>query len=594
MLMLGISSLSVHAQMNEWDIEWLPTTATLWEWVDVQEKVHLNTSTFADLKHIGFTDEEASCIISHREEYGKWLHETELQQCPLSHSRIQELRPYIKPLAHQQSDPIVQLDYWLNPKIRYTNSVLYQPKNEHPLGHHSQIQLRWNTFSRLGFLTQTDAGERTFDFTTAAWEFKNAPLFTHLVLGRFLWNWNQGLVHNAPYAIGRSFDMGSWVNTQQELRPALTQNEDLGLWGAAITGYWKLGAWYASVGTSKFDARLNTEGNAFTQRHFGGIHVSPLERSRRHNNELQHIFGGVKINGLQQEIILSISHYRYHIPRFWNHQKYQQEHYLEGQYTTNQFLDARTLFNVAYASNRQVSWYLSSIKVIHSKMDIAFRSLRIPEGFIPPERSPFAQSDIGKSISEWGIDLRLSKKQILQARSTHEFKLYPQAHVSNDTRKNGFQLQYIYQNKTSEFFQFRIRQSLHYSDYQPLQCDAAYRFNLTPKWQVKSVFQWKERHALEPKSSIIQFQISVHERRFTGTVYGAQFHTQESSYILLPSAQYPWRLGVFNGKGSAFGIIGTLKLHTHLKCRFSFDWINYHNLKDQSNQKPRIFVQLEL
>jgi hypothetical protein len=591
-LMAEVACLSIKAQTNEWQIDWNFNAESAWEWFDIQGKLDLNTASLTDFLQFEFTEEEASCMVKHRITYGPWLHETELQRCSLSIERIQECRKFILPLVRRSPDAIFSKSFWRNPRMSQAVSALYDPKKDGQLTHHYQTHLHWGTSSRLSFLTQTDAGEQFFDYYTANWEIKNRKYLKHAVIGRYQWNWNQGLTHNAPYAVGRSFDIGSWVNNQQELRSSVSQNEDLGLWG--IAAHLNFPRWnlFVSSGKRTFDARLNPSENAFTQRQYGGIHRTPLEISRKSNNELHQRFFGLQTHFYRQEVTVSFTNYHYQIPRFTPQKLLFEEKIIEIQHVMNNVFSIRSLFNFSSSNSGVHAWYGAAVKSLHPKIDIAFRHSHIPQDYFGPERSPYSMSDVGKDIREWGIDLFPQSKNLLQIRSIQENRIVARNIQVPELPKSIFQVQYMYQNKQKEILQLRIRQQVnHYN--QPFQLDLAYKVALVESWNLKLAYQWKQAPIGLVNNTATMAQVSYHLKDFSAHLYGLHFLFHETGYLLLPSAQYPWRLGIFTGQGNALGIVGKWKLTPHIHCRFSVEWINYEKSQEKSNQNPRIFVQLE-
>jgi hypothetical protein len=97
-----------------------------------------------------------------------------------------------------------------------------------------------------------------------------------------------------------------------------------------------------------------------------------------------------------------------------------------------------------------------------------------------------------------------------------------------------------------------------------------------------------------PKSTAFLSQIGYKNGRINFEIYAAHYYATEPLYITLPSAQFPWRLGIFNGSGRAFGFSVRQRIHPKLRLRYSVDWMQKTFFSNPESQKPRIFVQLEI
>lgn len=595
-VVVGLVHLSVNAQSSDWQNEWHEQTQVIWESVEWSARLDLNRAPIAEFESQGFDSKQAICIVTHREQWGDWVHESELQQCGVSVDFIREHRAQWAPLwqhaGHMHLKENGKRGY--RPQLKAQLSALPALNDKGGLSHHALIQANWGSWSRLSYLTQTDAGEKLGDFHTAAWEFKGLKNFQNLIIGRYQWNWNQGLVFAAPFAVGRSFNMGSWVHNEQQLRPAVSQNEDQGLWGVGTCLKFKKQQIYISIGADRIDTRLHPNGDAFTQGAYGGLHVSNLEISRKHNNLLQQGFIGWRRQFKNHAINLSHTRYRYSLPRVYDTNVISAESLSEYQHTLHRFLGARSLFNFAINNQGHRAYYIASAWSIHPHLDVALRIQSISNEFYAPERSPYTQSDYGKKGSEWGIDY--------QPRPQHQFLLRslwqkPQGRFTEiqpiDYRA-AVVLQYIYKPNRTDFFQVRWKQAQHIGRSQPQQIISQALVNLHPNWRLRVLYIWQQDRTQLPKSTAFLSQLGYKNGPINFQVYAASYYTTEPLYVTLPSAQFPWRLGIFNGSGRAFGISVRQRIHPKIRLRYSVDWMQKTFFSDLQSQKPRIFVQLEI
>lgn len=595
-VVVGLVHLSVNAQNSDWQNEWHEQTQIIWESVEWSARLDLNRAPIAELESQGFDSKQAICIVAHRQQWGDWAHESELQQCGVTLDFIREHRAQWAPLwqhaGHIHLKENGKRGYI--PNLKAQVSALPALTDQRGLSHHALIQANWGSWSRLSYLTQTDAGEKLGDFHTAAWEFKGLKNIQNLIIGRYQWNWNQGLVFAAPFAVGRSFNMGSWVHNEQQLRPAVSQNEDQGLWGIGTCLKFKKQQFYLSFGADRIDTRLNPDGSGFTQRAYGGLHVSDLAISRKHNNVLQQGFIGWRRQFNNHAINLSHTRYTYSLPRIYEAQRIPAESLSEYQHTVNRFLGARSLLNLAINNQGHRAYYIASVWSIHPHLDVALRIQSISNEFYAPERSPYTQSDYGKKSTEWGIDYQPLPQHQFLLRSQWQ---KPQGRITEihpiDYRA-ALVVQYIYKPNRSDFIQIRWKQAQHLGQSQPQQIISQALFNVHANWRLRVVYIGQQDHTHLPKSTAFLSQLGYKNGRINFQIYAAHYHTTEPLYITLPSAQFPWRLGIFNGSGRAFGLSARQRIHPKIRLRYSVDWMQKTFFSDPQSQKPRIFVQLEI
>jgi hypothetical protein len=616
MIIAGLLCQSIKAQVEDPLSDWQENTAVIWESLDLTEKLNLNRASLAEMQQSGFTAQQSQCMIQHREIWGEWTHETELQQCGISVAFIRENRSRWTLLLTDARRQYLQehKGRFGLPKIKLLSNRLTHEGNWNPSSHQTQIQASWGNWSRLGYVIQTDAGERLGDFQSAAWEFKSMKTLKHLIVGRFLWNWNQGLVFAAPFAVGRSFDMGYWVYNSQELRPAISANEDQGIWG--LGSRWQLGKneVFFSIGATPFDTRLNDEGNAFTKRHYGGLHVSNLEKSRRHNNVYGHIFMAWQRHFPKHSINISHTHYRYATPREAPQKRVQSEHITEYQHTFKKLLGGRMLINIAASNQGYFSYYAAGAWSLNTQLDLSLKTQSIPEYYYAPERSPYTQSDNAKSNSEMGFDYKPNRNTQLQIRSILENDLKAFEYSKIKTQNASWVLQYLYHLNRNDFIQVRWKSPYTLNGHNPPQLMLQSKFSILSKYKLRLVYvqqkeaapQWNTRQAYSNSSYLgtgsemwgsstaILIQIGIKLGGLNLQCYGGTFNTTSPLYITLPSAQFPWRLGIFTGEGYAAGMVVKHRIHKRIRLLYSIDYIKKKSFVPTQSQKPRIFVQLEI
>lgn len=599
--MLGIVLLvtvcpPLISQIPEWQTDWNQRLDEFWDRVEIPSNTDINHAGLAELQEIGFETSQAECLIGHIATYGHIKHLSELQQCGIPLLQIQQLRSQILPFYSDRfrdyKNQTPDSNRWV-PKLQLKSNTITNHSSK-SWGQTHQFQALWGNWSRLSILTHTDAGETFNDHFTAALEIKSVGRFEHLILGKYQWHWNQGLLFMAPYAIGSSYNLSSWVHHQQQLRNSVSQNEDIGLFGIASTILMNKGKLHVSIGSDKIDTRLTPQG--FTSRYYGGNHITDLEKSRRHNNQLSHLFVGWSI--AKSTFSFNISHieYLYKIPKVTKNGILFRERFSEMQYSSQNFLGARSIFNISTNGLQSYSYYISCLWTLSNYLDIAVRSQDLASNNYPPEQSPFTLSDIGKQNHELGIDIVPNEKHRLQIRSLVQFNTdtLQTEYLATSPSRSYWHLQHIYQLNKTEFiaFRFHVPQQVTEIPQWKVQIQAKLHLHTNLKWSTNYITQ-VHNHT---KSTLLLTTLKWNYRKTWNIQgYGGVFSGNDLLYAPLPSAQFPWRLGIFSGSGSTFGIIANVKISKHVKWRFSIEQMQKRNdLNQIEHQKPRIFVQLEI
>lgn len=596
LLIAGVWGQSINAQIDEFINEWHERTSAAWESIEWSTRISLNRANFTELKEVGFNTKQAQCIIEHRQKWGEWSHETELQQCQISLEFIRKHRNHWSLLSPDARIQYLQTHKGKHffPEVKWTTSISPFIEERNGTNYHSKVQASWGNWSRLGYIIQSDAGEEPGDYQSAAWEFKSMKKLKHLVLGRFLWNWNQGLVFSAPYAVGRSFDMGSWVHNSQSLNAALSQNEDQGIWG--IGSHWKLAKneIFASFGTRYFDSRINEKYSGFDTRVYGGVHITELEKSRRNNNQFHHGFIAWQRHFANHSLNVSHTRYTYKIPRIFQDQPLKHEHVTEYQHTFKHFLGGRVLFNTAITQLGVFSYYVAGAWNVNPRIDISLRTQYIPENFFAPERSPYSQSDNGKEIKEYGIDFNPNPNHKFQLRSQIENQRTTIEYPLDKVNHYLWIWQYTGQLYKKDVLQIRWKSPYNQALEITSQLMMQAKIQLHPKWKLRLVYISQNEGKLSNPSTLLLAQLGGKIEGFQFQMYSATFQSTSPLYVTLPSAQFPWKLGLFNGAGNASGLVIRQRIHRNLRLLFSVDYVSKKSFTYMQSQKPRIFVQLEI
>ena len=341
--------------------------------------------------------------------------------------------------------------------------------------------------------------------------------------------------------------------------------------------------------------------------------MSELEKSRRHNNIYGHVFIAWQRHFPQYSINISHTRYQYATPRESNQKQVTTENITEYQHTFKKLLGGRILLNVAASNQGPISYYVAGAWSLHSQLDLSVKTQSIRENYYAPERSPYSQSDYGKSNSEMGFDFKPNRKSQIQIRSILENDLKAFKYPEFNTPDASWILQYVYQLNRADFVQVRWKSPYSINGINPPQLMVQSKFNINPKLNLRMVYlQQKNNVYLDSRlsnsllsypgpsyvitgsSTALLMQMGIKIGDLNLQCYGGGFSAKSPLYVTLPSAQFPWRLGILTGEGYAMGMVVRHRLHKKIRLLYSIDYIKKKSFVPEQSQKPRIFVQLEI
>jgi hypothetical protein len=212
-----------------------------------------------------------------------------------------------------------------------------------------------------------------------------------------------------------------------------------------------------------------------------------------------------------------------------------------------------------------------------------------------------------------GFDFKPNRNTQIQIRSILENDLkafkYPEIHARNAS----WILQYLYHLNRTDFIQVRWKSPYSINGLNPAQLMVQSKFNIHPKLKLRMVYlQQKERTYLDSRilhsnitypgpnsvntssSTALLMQLGIKIGGLNLQCYGGAFSAKSPLYVTLPSAQFPWRLGILTGEGYATGVVVRHRIHRKIRLLYSIDYIKKKSFLPEQSQKPRIFVQLEI
>lgn len=569
--------------MSQWDIEnpskWgenieLPIIATK----DINEVDPQSLYSIALL-----TENEIRAITSHRTTFGPFSDWIELQQCGIPPAKIRELRNSFFLSEETGWNSFLELmkkHHWTpqtQTQISLKNDPLYPG-----ISFMGKSTFSWGNHIKIKALAHSDASERSIDHLTYCIEVKNTTYFDKILIGKHSIFSGQGLTHNAPFAVGRSLNIGTWVHDEMQIRSQVSANEDIGNWGITLKSSKQQLSYIIGLGYDFWDTRMRKNHDVFTSRISGGLHRNRSEIESTKNNLIQYGTLGLNYNFQSTKISSIVTYQRMkspkegHSPVLWNY-----EFQWSGNVGTNRFLT-----NIAATHQLKTAWYFAWIKSLGSQLDIGINGKYIGKDYYAPMRSIYDQYDYGKKGFEIAIDGQLSKRLQWKIRKNLLGK-YPR-NISDDPASPSWILYTMHElNRTHQISTQTRWQSQGTSQ----RIKIEYHLKINPNQRLKLEYQtnneapYKHYFILYSWRSVLPIGTVI--------VYAKDYSSNSPLYSILPSAEFAWQLGTFSGSGYGWGTILRLKLSQKWRVLFSASF-NKKKLSASSNENiPRIFVSLK-
>lgn len=582
-LVIGCCVCLVKCLISQWDIEnpskWgenieLPIIATK----DINE---VDPQSLYSIELL--TESEIRAITIHRKTFGLFSDWIELQQCGIPPAKIRELRN----------------SFYLREETGWNSFLVLMKKHRWVPQTHTQISLKndplfpgisfmgkssfsWGNHLKVKALAHSDASERSIDHSAFCIEVKNTPYFDKVLMGKQSIFFGQGLTHNAPFAVGRSLNIGTWVHDEMQIRSQVSPNEDMGNWGITLKSSKKRLSYIIGMGYDFWDTRLTENHDAFTSRITGGLHRSRSEIKSAKNNRINygtlgfnHNFQSTKISGIVTYQGMN-SPKEGHSTVLWNY-----EFQWSGNVGTNRFLT-----NIAATHQNKYAWYFAWIKSLGSNLDIGIKGKYIQKDYYAPMRSVYDQYDYGKKGLEFAIDGQLSKRHQWKIRKSLLVK-YPR-NISDEQASPSWilytrhELSRVHQISTQTRWQGQgTSQRIKFQ----------YQLKINPNQRLKLEYQTNN------EAPYTHYFILCSWRRVlpigTVIVYATDYSSNSPFYSSLPSAEFAWQLGTFSGSGNGWGTVLRLKLSQKWRLLFSASFNKKGQSVSSNENIPRIFVSLK-
>lgn len=566
--------------------QWQFDQSNLWETgietLNIQSN-NLNELNEEELSTFNFfSSRDIDTIIAYRKAFGPFQSWIELQQCGIPIAQIRRIQEDLELSSHQDWRAYQSLkgkDAWIPTcltSVSLKNDPIYPG-----LTYTGKTKFSINHLAQLSVLFHNDASERAMDHISIALELRKTRWLDQLIIGKHALYLGQGMTQNAPFRVGRSLDLGTWVHDEVQLRSIVSQNEDVGSWGLGMTKDVKGWKVITSLGQQRWDTRLNENERIALSRITGGSHKTELELSRRKNNEIKHAtvcatrpfrFGTLLFSSSVQSFELPIQ----------NQDKYTHQHEIQW---SHEWKNNRLLLNGSIDNHINPSYYLAFVQSWGRYIDFAFKTQSINTGFYAPMKSPYESQGQGIKSMEWGMDgewgyqLRWKiRKHLEYFRSTAILEDYYRSRwtlysVLNFSKWTSIASQLRWNNEDPPL----IRLSINHKNQRNGELKVEYQTENSGNEHNRLVLlKWKQRW----NNGILSFWIFDH-------------NTKRVLYNVLPSSEFAWQLGVFSGQGWGLGTAIRWRISQKWRLKISAQYANKEDARQNGPIIPRIFVTVQ-
>lgn len=348
-----------------------------------------------------FSSREIDTIISYRKAFGSFQSWIELQQCGIPIAQIRRIQEDLELSSHQDWHAYRSLkgkDAWTPTCL--TSVSLKNDPNYPGLAYTGKTKFSIDQLVQLSAIFHNDASERAMDHVSIALELRKTRWFDQLIIGKHALYLGQGMTQNAPFRVGRSLNLGTWVHDEIQLRSIVSQNEDVGSWGLGMTKDVKGWKVITSLGQQRWDTRLNENESIALSRITGGSHKTELELSRRRNNNIRHATVSITRQYRVGTLLFSSSIQSFELP-MQNQDKYIHQHEIQW---SQEWKNNRLLLNGSIDNHLHPSYYLAFVKSWGKNIDFAFKTQSLHTDFYAPMKSPCESQGRGVKSTEWGMD----------------------------------------------------------------------------------------------------------------------------------------------------------------------------------------------
>jgi hypothetical protein len=529
-----------------------------------------------------FSASDIDTIIAYRKAFGHFVSWIELQQCGITIKQIRRIQEDLELSSRQEWKAYRSLkgqDTW-TPTCLTSLSFRNDP-NYPGLAYTGKTKFSISNLAQLSLLVHNDASERAMDHVSFALELRKTRWFEQLIIGKHALYLGQGMTQNAPFRVGRSLDLGTWVHDEIQIRSIVSQNEDLGSVGLGITkeiARWKV---ITSVGQQKWDSRLNETANVSLSRITGGSHQTELEISRRNNNIVRHATVSVTRHLSFGKILFASTVQSFAIPvKTQNKRIHQHEIQWSHEWKNN-----RLLINGSTDNRLNPSFYLAFVQSWGKNIDFAFKTQSSAVNYYAPLKSPYESQGKGVKSMEWGLDGKWGTQLKWKIRKQTEFR------GSTPFMENHYGSRWTLFSLLKLGKLTSISSQLRWDNHDPLLVRISFEHTYPSDGQLKMEYQSFDRQHHLNRLVLLKWKQRWEKGILSFWVF--DHNTNNPLYTVLPSSEFAWQLGVFSGRGWGLGSAIRWRISQKWSLKISAQYGKKDDPRKNGPIIPRIFVGIQ-
>ena len=269
----------------------------------VEHPININEASAKDLIKLPYLDPSAAVlIVSHRDKYGTYFSANELYSVKgLPESLVEKILPFLavgfsepadKEFKEETSTSLIDIRSRLITDIQERKGFRDKNFNGSPIKMYNRFNYDYNRFISAGFLTEKDAGERSYDdFLSGYLNLSDIYGFRNIILGDYQIRFGQGLALWNAYGISKGSDaVFSSKKSAGTIKPSTSASENNFFRGAAFRYNWEHANLTGFYSHTRLDAAVDSTGK-ITSLSVDGLHRTDNEYMKRHS--IQEKAGGM-------------------------------------------------------------------------------------------------------------------------------------------------------------------------------------------------------------------------------------------------------------------------------------------------------------
>ena len=531
------------------------------------------------------TQEELQNIIIHRKQFGNILEECELIKCGLDKNRIRDLLPYLDFNSNFKSkltsfSNSYRESKW-KPQIIVGSSIPSQHISD--ALRYGKIKLSRGKVLQANISFQSDPYERGLDYFAGAIKIKIPKHESSIIIGKYIIDWNHGLVKNIPYVAQFTQSNVRLFHNIQNIRSSSSWNEYQGYWGVAIQKRLGQQHLYFTTGIDYRDGNIETLNDSIFSKFIQtGKHFNSRDLIRKNSIYIWNTFWGYSIYKSHWNANFSLSHYQ--LSRMY----YGRKDFTIPELAISIYPTHKLNFtsNVALANN-QFIYKLGALYQAESNLSLSITHEISPIKFPVIDQSAFlpVKSNTKQSIAMISVFPAYQKNisiGIINGDPIYRLKEMKLQKLTTDVF-----LDYSFQTK-KERFKIRI-QSMD---------KTIYRANWSIDYNVSKKLRIQQKSILQGDNINLGGLISIgtfwNFNRFKFKTVAFAYETnQKPLYITRSAIQLPWELQIVSGSGLSIWWMFSRKF-SRLSVQSSVEMQLKREIEAYLWQKPRIFVQITI